>query len=1684
MNCIFSNETLSKKKNSSDLTTSVLNDPSSINSNLTFPIIKWTSEFSYPESKTYLFEHTSISNCTKEEETYIKKKYTPFNESLQVIGGLNYLLPALNISFTNQNLIFLFKILQKIFLQFDDYKQSINKEFFDILKLLLEKKIEKPNKELAAEVINFISSVNNETFYPIIIENILFNKHWIDLDEEYLLKLFCVLIDHRIKYHDVINTSVSLPIICKFFSHFMKLTNNDQKISLITSHYFFFLLKLLVEKHKKLSDPEIYLMIIKNSAESSIIKGNMQHFTELLEKIFANQKNLTGQHDFMSALVSILGNMIKNKNDLDSILLKFIFKLFIESFQLCNADKARFRVIDFKSDFSQEAIFIEKTYREIEKSMGFILRFNICKEIIEFVEIGKYRHVIAYAEINKIKDIPSFINEQKPFKNSKDLINIITNSLFTTFEDNITNFKQIANILIEKCNTSKSFPKIIIKQENFPLWTYNFFLHTDNINTLVIINFVEELFSNMALFENFNKLRSLLFDLIKSGNPNVLDIFYGILTNKTSIANYKESFKYFIEIVNVAEDLTQYNAYIFENCRAFNKIVMTIYELSKSAEFSLNFPKGKGFQFYETLNLDNPYEYDNNTIYFRDGGLCRQLFKLIFISLEMNPNPYLEQQIYQIFKKNNTKHQEKEWKLLEKAKNVKRLSFLPLKTQKNYKKLIFIYVFIEWLRIIKGYSNINPNSWLEIKMFYKQFELEKKLKNLNCKDYLMPNILTWKKIQEIIEKQNPNIKDKYKNINTIINENKHLFISNQLTNIDKDFEHLPEELEIFLLVHTSLKMDILSNRYIYKDDKINELTILTILGSNIKERTQSEISCLQKEEIDIKAIISEKKLDKLIKSIRLPENDLSKGLFYARPNFENYGHKSIMQMKQKISTQTTTKNISFPYKDSFLSTPELQLNEPSISYLDSTEVSIATYAEPDSPVLPEESTILNGNNSKKIELPAEMIFIKGFSPGIFIIEDAFILFKSKPDKFILPENDNEEEKDHRNYSSSLPETIIENEIIKFWDIGEIKEIIKRRFIHVYSAIEIFLHSGKSYFINFHTKENCNIAINRLKAYEINNNKHILLENDIEKYVKLWKSGKISNFEYLMMLNKYSGRSFNDLSQYPIFPWIVTDYQSKELDFSCKESFRNLELPVCGQTEEGRKMAEKMYKMSIKDESSPYNYGSHYSNGGIVLHYLMRLEPYSTQSKKLQGGNFDISDRLFISIEDSWKGSQKYHCDCKELIPEMFFLPELLTNINEYKFSKRQNGEEVQGVALPVWAANSEFNFIRLHRRALESRYISQNVHQWIDLIFGYKQQGHKAKESYNLFYPLTYEQNYLQIMEDTHPMSQVAMIHQAIHFGQTPIKLFKAPHLKKDEISSKIQIFERIMKKADYNLEEICKSDKLIIAILNNSKYLLLIKKTIFIKVIKYKLKIESVLESAFVDEIELNGLPFNTRNELIIVLFKEDIVTGGYENSCIYINNLFGDLINVLKYHSAPINCLVGGNLLVSGSKDSTIVSFNLKENILYHGHMSEITNLSIIEELCIIVSSSFQLILIHDHKSGRIINKFDIDCICFQANFNGIIVIETKEKYLVKYINGQTMHQIDRKEASTYCLIGEIVMIYQQDSLFCIDIYDKKRKDIVLDKPIDIRKIVYDSKKDVIFFLENNQQYIVQVFNVRLKI
>jgi hypothetical protein len=58
---------------------------------------------------------------------------------------------------------------------------------------------------------------------------------------------------------------------------------------------------------------------------------------------------------------------------------------------------------------------------------------------------------------------------------------------------------------------------------------------------------------------------------------------------------------------------------------------------------------------------------------------------------------------------------------------------------------------------------------------------------------------------------------------------------------------------------------------------------------------------------------------------------------------------------------------------------------------------------------------------------------------------------------------------------------------------------------------------------------------------------------------------------------------------------------------------------------------------------------------------------------------------------------------------------------------RQNGDPVDDVILPNWALDPD-EFLEIHRNALESDYVSDNLHNWIDLIFGYKQRGHTAIE--------------------------------------------------------------------------------------------------------------------------------------------------------------------------------------------------------------------------------------------------------------------------------------------------------------------------------------------------------------------
>ncbi|KAB1282507.1 WD repeat and FYVE domain-containing protein 3 [Camelus dromedarius] len=247
-------------------------------------------------------------------------------------------------------------------------------------------------------------------------------------------------------------------------------------------------------------------------------------------------------------------------------------------------------------------------------------------------------------------------------------------------------------------------------------------------------------------------------------------------------------------------------------------------------------------------------------------------------------------------------------------------------------------------------------------------------------------------------------------------------------------------------------------------------------------------------------------------------------------------------------------------------------------------------------------------------------------------------------------------------------------------------------------------------------------------------------------------------------------SYNDLMQYPVFPWILADYDSEEVDLTNPKTFRNLAKPMGAQTDERLAQYKKRYKdwEDPNGETPAYHYGTHYSSAMIVASYLVRMEPFTQIFLRLQGGHFDLADRMFHSVREAWYSASKHNmADVKELIPEFFYLPEFLFNSNNFDLGCKQNGTKLGDVILPPWAKGDPREFIRVHREALECDYVSAHLHEWIDLIFGYKQQGPAAVEAVNVFHHLFYE-GQVDIYNINDPLKETATIGFINNFGQIP----------------------------------------------------------------------------------------------------------------------------------------------------------------------------------------------------------------------------------------------------------------------------------------------------------------------------
>ncbi|NXC15091.1 FAN protein, partial [Corythaeola cristata] len=280
----------------------------------------------------------------------------------------------------------------------------------------------------------------------------------------------------------------------------------------------------------------------------------------------------------------------------------------------------------------------------------------------------------------------------------------------------------------------------------------------------------------------------------------------------------------------------------------------------------------------------------------------------------------------------------------------------------------------------------------------------------------------------------------------------------------------------------------------------------------------------------------------------------------------------------------------------------------------------------------------------------------------------------------------------------------------------------------------------------------------------------ITEHTAESYMLQWQRGHISNYEYLLHLNNLADRSCNDLSQYPVFPWIIADYSSSVLDLTKPETFRDLSKPI------GALNKERLDRLLARYQEMPepkFMYGSHYSSPGYVLFYLVRVAPEYMLC--LQNGKFDHADRTFNSIAETWKNCLDGATDFKELIPEFYENDSsFLVNSLKLDLGKRQGGKMVEDVELPPWASGPD-DFLQKSQEALESQYVSEHLHEWIDIIFGYKQKGNEAVAAHNVFHPLTYEGG-VDLNSIMDPNEKVALLTQILEFGQTPKQLFTVPH--------------------------------------------------------------------------------------------------------------------------------------------------------------------------------------------------------------------------------------------------------------------------------------------------------------------
>ena len=428
----------------------------------------------------------------------------------------------------------------------------------------------------------------------------------------------------------------------------------------------------------------------------------------------------------------------------------------------------------------------------------------------------------------------------------------------------------------------------------------------------------------------------------------------------------------------------------------------------------------------------------------------------------------------------------------------------------------------------------------------------------------------------------------------------------------------------------------------------------------------------------------------------------------------------------------------------------------------------------------------------------EMITIKGSIFGYLYVFDNCLVFKSelKNDKRKKEDIDKLKGDDNINYldyaccSIDYDHLKIDKKIIL--EYNDIKEVINRTFFFSWISLEIFLKNGKSFLFNLFNEETNDDLLEFLKQKKILVIRKINEFFKKEEYSKRWKEEKITTFDYLLLLNKFSSRTYNDPNQYPIMPWL---FLVEGVDY-----IRNFDIPISVQDKEQKEQFLSKTQNFITEENS-VSHGNHYSTSAYILFYLMRANPFTNNMIKFQTNCFDIPDRQYSDIYQTILLCQKMNNN-REMIPELFSVPEIYINLNDNDFGKQKDGVRVHNISFRPYCDNP-IDFVYLIKDLINNNIeINNQINKWFDFIFGINQLGNyssdknlsrkdkdelKALRKFSSYcYGQFYNHKKMILEAQKHKKTNKELyddikmtINVAINFGQCPYQLLYEAHPSK-----------------------------------------------------------------------------------------------------------------------------------------------------------------------------------------------------------------------------------------------------------------------------------------------------------------